>query len=100
MFSFFISGVFFDFWGNKPGDIFVENTVSKMNWDNSLVSLYYYPGIPVRRPESFSFDENKNLLIQEKQVTIEGDVEIEELVTISTIPAVAYVVNGEKVLAC
>jgi hypothetical protein len=100
MFSFFLSGAFFDFWGNKPGDIFYDNTVKKMNWDNSLVSLYYYPGIPVKRPELFAFDENKNLLIQEKQVTILDGIEVEELVTISTITAEAFVVNGEKLAAC
>jgi len=100
MFTFFINGVFFDFWGNKPSDIFYDNTISKMNWDSSLVSLYHYPSIPANRPALFDFDVNKNLLIQEMQITIVDDVEVEELVTISTITAEAYVINGEKVKPC
>lgn len=100
MFAFFIDNVFFDFWGNKPEDIFVDNTVAKMQWSISEVSLYYYPNIPARRPAIHSFDESKNLLIQEKVITIENEVEVEEIITTSTINAVAYVVNGEKILPC
>lgn len=108
MFSFFINGVFFDFWGNKAGDIFYDNTVSKMNWYSSLVSLYHYPSIPASRPEFFDFDESKNLLIQEKVITEvlvgpEGEQVLEEQIsynTKETILAEVFAINGEKFKIC
>lgn len=99
MFAFFLNGTFLDFWANKPGDIFFDLTVSKMGWNPDNVTLVHLPGIPVRRPEFFRFDENKNLIIQEQQV-IEGEIQEETLVDIQTITAEVYVQNGERIIPC
>jgi hypothetical protein len=113
MFAFFLNGTFLDFWANKPGDIFFDLTVSKLGWSPETVTLVHFPGIPVRRPEFFRFDENKNLIIQEKQLSepieipVEGGepgqtqtVQEEILVDVQTITGVAYVVDGEKLIQC
>lgn len=99
MFAFFINGNFFDFWGNTPGDVFVDLTVSKLNWNPAQVTLRHYSGIPVRRPEFFRFEANGDLVIQEKQV-IEGEIQEETLVDVQTIAAETYVLNGEKLVSC
>ena len=113
MFAFFLNGTFFDFWANQPGDEFLDLTALKMGWDLSSVTLIHYPGIPVNRPEFFRFDENKNLIIQEKQLSepieipVEGGepgqtqtVQEEILVDVRTVSAVTYVVNGQRLLQC
>lgn len=99
MFIFFVNDTFYSFWQNKKGQIFYDLTVKGLGLVNEQVSLSHYRGL-ISIPSLFAFDHNKNLLIQEKQVTIIDDVEVEELVTISTIPAEPFVVNGEKVLSC
>jgi hypothetical protein len=99
MFAFFLNGIFFDFWANKAGDEFFDLTVKGMNWNPSSVSLVRFPGIPVRRPEFFRFEENGDLVIQEKQTT-EGEIQEEILVDIQTIAVENYVLNGEKILPC
>lgn len=110
MFIFFLNDVFFSFWANKPEDEFFDLTIKGMKWNPSTVSLFYYPDIPVNRPEFFRFDEDKNLIIQEKQLSepieiqVEGGqtqtVQEEILVDVQTITGVAYVINGEKLIQC
>jgi len=98
MFAFFKNGTFFDFWGNTPGDGFVDLTILKMGWNSEEITLRRYD-IPVRRPEFFKFEENGDLTIQELQ-TIPGDPPTEELVDIQTIASELYVLNGVKERPC
>jgi hypothetical protein len=113
MFAFFLNENFFDFWANQPGDEFLDLTASKMGWDLSIVTLIHYSGIPVNRPEFFRFDENKNLIIQEKHITESVQTQIgengveetvivknESLVDVKTIESIKYVINGEKLIVC
>lgn len=98
MFIFFLSGSFFSFWQNEPGQIFFDPTVKGMKWNASNVSLKFFPGIS-QVPEFFRFEENGDLVIQEKQTT-EGEIQEEIMVDIQTIAAETYVLNGEKLVSC
>ncbi len=113
MFSFFLNDVFFSFWANKPEDEFFDLTVKGMKWNSSTVSLFNYPELSVNRPELFRFDEDKNLIIQEKQLSEPIEIPVEGgepgqtrtfqeeiLVDVQTITGVAYVINGEKLIQC
>jgi hypothetical protein len=104
MFAFFLENNFLDFWANKPGDIFTDITIDKMKWQKEKVSLYFYADIPINRPEYFYFDQDKNLVFQNKIITtqeVDGEqVSVEQMVDVSTVPAIPYIISGEKVLPC
>jgi hypothetical protein len=88
MFAFFVAGNFFDFWANKPGDIFLDATSKVMGWNPAEVTLRHYVMF-ANRPEFFSFDVNGDLLIQDS----EGN-------TLQTVPSTLYVENGNKIKPC
>lgn len=98
MFAFFLNGSFFSFWQNEPGQIFFDLTVKGMKWDASTVSLKYYSGL-ISAPEFFRFEENGDLVIQEKQI-VEGEIHEEIMVDIQTIASEVYVLNGDKAVSC
>jgi hypothetical protein len=97
MFTFFINDIFNTFCQNEIGQSFFDLTVKGLKINHLEVDLLHYEINEV--PKMFSFDENKNLLIQELQVT-EGEVTIEEIITLSTHAPVIYVDKGVKVLSC
>jgi len=45
MFGFFVNGEFEGFWSNRVGDIFAQNTIQKMGWALSTVTVVHYSGL-------------------------------------------------------
>lgn len=99
MFCFFINDNFFSFWQNQIGQVFFDLTIKGLNLNSEQVSLNYYSNFN-QVPEHFYFDEDKNLIIQEKVISTQDDIEVEEMVIINSIAPVIYAVNGQKVLQC
>ena len=118
MFIFFINGLFYSFWQNKKGDEFFDLTCLGLDLDASQVSLNYYAGVK-SIPEFYEFDEEKNLVIQEKIITevllepeiltgpegeqVLGEQVLEEQIsynTKETILAEVFAINGEKFKIC
>lgn len=97
MFIFFLSGSFFSFWQNEPGQTFFDLTVKGMKWNPSLVSLRHYPTLS-SVPELFRFEENGDLVIQKK--VINEETQEESIVDDYTVTAELYVENGVKLIAC
>lgn len=78
MFSFFINDELKNFWSNKIGDIFSENTILKMGWNRTEVDLVYYAGVK-KVPEFKEFGANKELRILKKIVTQNEEQSTNEL---------------------
>lgn len=108
MFAFFINDELKNFWGNKLGDIFAINTITKLKWDQSKVDLVYYPSLD-SVPLFKEFGSNKELIIKERivgheEITNEDGtvsvVETESFVVKQTIEPVVYVAKGVMVKPC
>jgi hypothetical protein len=98
MFVFFINAIFYSFCQNEKGQSFFDLTVKGLGLETSSVSLCFFQGLN-DVPEFFRFEENGDLVIQQKQTT-EGEIQEEILVDIQTIAVENYVLNGEKILPC
>jgi hypothetical protein len=64
MFGVFNAGILVGFWANKKEDNWAPITVQKLNLQEP--TIYWYEVPAVREPELYRFDENKNLVIQER----------------------------------
>jgi hypothetical protein len=68
MFALFEKNKLYNFWENKVGDVFIENTCNSLDLNPADVELVKYYGLN-NPPEHFNFDENKNLIILKKIVS-------------------------------
>ena len=103
MFLILVNNVVLSFWGNKVGDIFIENTIQNLHLDSSQVKLLHFPQI-WNIPEFYSQSGN-NLTVQNKIVTptlSDSDIFIDVISyeDIEIHEGVLFYDNGEKLLDC
>jgi hypothetical protein len=69
MFAIFLDNEFYSLWSNKKEDIWYQLTLSKINTQNKQAECYWYE--TNNTPEFYGFDENKNLQIKEKVISLD-----------------------------
>lgn len=114
MFGLFNKGKFLGFWDNRPGDIFLQNTLRMLNLNASETELHYYPDCP-KPLENYGFDGLRLLVMEksvvevDKEVTKEVDgVTVTEVVkvsehrekTLKILNPITYYANGVYVIPC
>ena len=67
MFLILVNNTVLNFWGNKVGDIFIDNTIKYLRLDPSNVKLLYFPQI-WDVPEFYLYSNN-SITIQRKVIT-------------------------------
>jgi len=104
MFAILVNDNLHGFWGNKPGDIFIENTITNLKLDSASVKLLHYNLDSV--PEFFEF-VGTDLLIKQKVVTMVdgpnvGDPQVEQITypVVQTLVGDLYFNNGILVKDC
>lgn len=103
MFALLLNGDFYGFWGNKVGDIFIDNTIKNLNLNPSQVKLLYFPQIS-NVPELFEVASNK-LIIKNKVTEVdysdaENPVTIEILEKVNEYEGEVYFENGLQLKVC
>lgn len=76
MFVLLANNEFYNFWGNRPGDIFLEATMRALKFDAGKVKLLHFSFLD-SRPEFFALEGNA-LIIKEKIVTQELQPKIQD----------------------
>lgn len=102
MFAFFISGGFYGFWSNKPGDVFVAATARALGWDLQALTLLYFP--ITQAPKVFRFNDELDLVIQKQNFPEaegeEGEPAEPFLEDIEVIQGEFYYRNGGQIKTC
>jgi hypothetical protein len=100
MFAILIDNILLGFWTNQPGDVFIANTIDKLELDATKVKLIYFNKL--KKPDFFRFNIDNSITIEEKIVTIDPDtlVEIISYADVKTIEGQVYYENGTALTAC
>ena len=61
----------FRFWGNKPGDIFLDSVIQLFKLDTNSLKVIYFPTL-IQKPEDCEFKDNKLLVKIKSQVVDES----------------------------
>jgi len=109
MFAIFVADEFQDFWGNKIGDEFLNGTCASLGFNKSQVDVVFFHGLD-EKPEFFTFNPDKTLVIQRKVVStltevdpetgVETTTESVSYVTSRTISADPFFSKGESIQNC
>lgn len=70
MFVIFKDGEFYSFWQNSKSDNWAAKTVGVLKINKP--SIYWYEGLTI--PEFFRFDNDKNLIVQSKVISMEPSI--------------------------
>lgn len=90
MFAVFHKDQFVNFWLNQPSDkTWIHRTIKAMGWIPGDVDVMAY-SLPISHQTIYSFDEQKQLLIHEKDQ--DGILQVKE-----TWPGEPYMVKGNLV---
>ena len=73
MFLILINNEIYRFWGNKPGDIFIDNVIKIFNLPKDSLKLIYFSTL-LNKPEDCEFKDNK-LIVKIKSQVIDESVE-------------------------
>ena len=99
MYALFVNNNFRNFWGNTPGDIFLERTMQVLNLSSSEVELHYYPALD-SVPANYRFTQTRILeVLNSYQKEVDGVTVTEEDV-VSAIEPITYFANGLYLKPC
>lgn len=69
MFALLKNNKLLDFWSNKKGDVFFEQTCQKLKLKKEELDLLYFETLE-QAPDHFEFLSSKDLVIKEKHISI------------------------------
>ena len=69
MFAIFKNDELVNFWSNRVGDVFIDNTCKNLKIDEGQVDLVHFIGLD-SIPEHYEFSASKQLIIKEKKIDI------------------------------
>jgi hypothetical protein len=103
MFLFLVDSLHYGFWGNKVGDIFVDNTIRNLSLDESKVKVLHFFGMR-NHPEFYELSGNtlveklKSFELDESDP--ENPIQVEVTTNGNTFIGEVYFENGVMVKPC